>query len=703
MRFRLRFLLLCFVFSFAFLYGNEKIVVLPGTFQSVLGGNNWDPTGESTKMTTKNGEIYEFTTVLPAGSYEFKVAINETWEENYGQNGEPDGPNIKLIVKNSYTKLNFIFDYKTKKIEQEILGIVSADEFKKIAPIVKEETPMKENILLKTKEYIEKSPTETLFLFKAPVGAKIDFYIGESAQTLKKVIIDKENDGKGLVVGSLVSGKTYQYKIVSKYLGKTIESNIETYTKETLIKTENRPQWAKDAVFYEVFVRSFYDKTGDKIGDFAGLQEKLPYLKDLGVTGLWLMPINSSPSYHGYDVVDFKNLNKDYGTIEEFKSFLQEAEKNGIKVIMDFVLNHTSNNHPWFKEGAKDINSPYRDYYVWADAFDNTKKLGDWSQQTWHNYASSKYYGVFWGGMPDLNYRNPSVRKEIKDATKFWLDLGVDGFRLDASRYIDSNNDVTQLWWNDFNTYVKTINKDAFIVGENWDNSMDFVGQFMASMDSSFNFSFRDLIVNMAKGNEVNLIEELSLRDDIYSNYNKNFIDSLFIGNHDMARVASDLKGNIQSQKFALSILLTLPGTPFLYYGEEIGLLGTKPDENLREPMDWYKSAKGEGMTDMKVGKITYTKSNDGISVEEQSADKNSLLNFTKKLIKIRKDNPVIVNGTYKTLDLGYKINAYKISSDKESITIIHNSNNSPISYEKIKIDGLSTAIIKNGKDLLTE
>lgn len=696
-----------FLLNLVLIYGNDKIVILPGTFQSVLGGNNWDPSGTSTKMISKDGVTYELTTVLPAGNYEYKVAVNETWDENYGQNGEQDGSNMKLTVKDAYAEIYFTFNDKSKIITQKINGSVSSDKFVTAAP--KNELVITENVLVKTKDYIEKSPTETLFLFKTPVGAKIDFYIGEKGKSLKQVIKQSDSDGKGLVINNLTLGRVYNYKIVSTFLNQKLESPLETYTKETLVITKDRPEWAREAVFAEVFVRSFYDTNGDKVGDFAGLKEKLSYYKDLGITGLWLMPINSSPSYHGYDVTDYKNLNKEFGTINDFKELLDEAEKQGIKIIMDFVLNHTSSLHPWFKEAVKDKNSKYRDYFVWADPMDNTKKMGEWGQQVWHNKGTDKFYGVFYNGMPDLNYRNVNVRKEIKEATKFWLDLGIDGFRLDASKFLDTNNEVTQLWWNDFNTYVKSINKDAFIVGENWDTSMDFLGQFMASMDSSFNFNFKDLILSMAKGNNVNLMEEIDLRNEIYESYNKNFIDTLFIGNHDMTRVATELKNDIQKQKFAISILMTLLGTPFLYYGEELGQSGNRPDENLREPMDWYKDAVGLGMTDspLKNGKLVYTKANDGISVEEQEKDSNSLLNFTKKIIKIRNENPIIISGTYKKLNSETKVNAYEITKGNESLIIIHNSNSNSINFPtksgKIKVDAFGSAIIKNGENLLQQ
>lgn len=582
-----------------------------------------------------------------------------------------------------------------------------ADPFATAVKRTKNTSQMETNVLLKTNEYIEVSATETLFLFKSPKGAKVEFYISPKGERLEKVKEADEYDGKGFVIDGLEAGKEYDYRIVTKYNGLKLKSPVESYKKKALEKYTARPEWPRKSVFYEIFVRSYYDTNGDWKGDIKGLEEKIPYMKELGINALWLMPINSSPSYHGYDVTNYTEIEEDYGSIEDFEHFLKAAHNNGIKVVMDFVINHSSSEHPWFKKALKDKNSPYRDYYVWADEFDNLKESGDWGQKVWHGSEGNKYYGVFWGGMPDLNYRNVNLREEMKASAKFWLDKGVDGFRLDASKYIDTDSRVTHLWWNEFNSYIKSINKDSFIVGENWDTSMNYVGKFMESMDSSFNFNISDQILNMAKGSDVDLIDVLEKRDKIYSKYNENFIDTVFLRNHDMTRLSNELMNNTQKQKYAMTILMTIPATPFIYYGEELGQQGRKPDENLREPMDWYKGAKGEGMTGApsKYSKNLYTRANDGISLEEEEGDGNSIFEYTKKLLRIRKENPCIVDGVYEKLDAGYKMNAYKISNEDESITIVHNSNSKDM---KINIEGkeysvgsYSSLILKNGKNLL--
>lgn len=170
--------------------------------------------------------------------------------------------------------------------------------------------------------------------------------------------------------------------------------------------------WWRTAVFYEIFVRSFYDTDNDGIGDFNGIIQKLDYLESLGVTAIWLMPIHPSPSYHGYDVLDYYAVNPEYGTMDDFKTLLEEAHKRDIRIIIDLVLNHTSSQHPWFLEANSDPNSPYRDYYVWED---ESKGSG------WHKGKHGYYYGLFWGGMPDLNYNNPAVTGDMLNVTEYWL------------------------------------------------------------------------------------------------------------------------------------------------------------------------------------------------------------------------------------------------------------------------------------------
>jgi pullulanase/glycogen debranching enzyme len=245
--------------------------------------------------------------------------------------------------------------------------------------------------------------------------------------------------------------------------------------------------WWNDAVFYEVFVRSFQDSDGDGVGDINGLIERLDYLNDgdpetsddLGVTGIWLMPIMESPSYHGYDVVDYTMIDEEYGTEEDFRRLIEEANARGIKVIVDLVMNHTGRDHPWFQESL-DPDSAYRDWYVWAD--ENPGFRGPQGQRVWHAAGDDYYYGLFWDGMPDLNYENPDVTAEMYEITRYWLeDMGVDGFRLDAIKHMiedganQQNTPATHAWLAEFYTFYKGVNPDAFSVGEAWTGTQQVV------------------------------------------------------------------------------------------------------------------------------------------------------------------------------------------------------------------------------------
>ena len=358
--------------------------------------------------------------------------------------------------------------------------------------------------------------------------------------------------------------------------------------------------WWNKTVFYELFVRSFYDSDGDGIGDFNGIIQKLDYLNDgdpettddLGISGIWLMPINPSPSYHGYDVTDYLDVNPEYGTLEEFKKFLDEAHARGIKVIIDLVLNHTSTQHPWFVESSASTDNPYRDYYIWADPPPSYKS--PWGADVWHSIDTGSYYGIFWGGMPDLNYSNPAVTTEAQEIIRFWLeDVGVDGFRLDAIKHLiengemQENTEATHVWWEGFYDYYTSINPEAFTVGEAWTNTAEVVRYIGDEMNIAFEFDTAGAIITSARtetNRAVQSAHELVLESYPPHQY------ATFLTNHDQSRVMSELRRRDDRAKTAASLLLTGPGVPFLYYGEEIGQAGHKPDENIRTPMQWNRA-----------------------------------------------------------------------------------------------------------------
>ncbi len=553
---------------------------------------------------------------------------------------------------------------------------------KKVKPEIVQELE-----ILDENNYIDIDDSTVKFLFRAKKGDLVNFYLGTDETSLTMVQTEVLAGSRGILVDSLTPDTEYFYQIESVRGKESVKTEVLSLTKLGNTNNWKAAEWAKSAVFYEIFVRSFNDGNGDGIGDFKGLQNKIPYLKELGATALWLMPINQSPSYHGYDVIDYYDVEKDYGTKEDFQNLLKEAHDNGIKIIIDMVINHSSVEHPWFEDAVSDVNSEYRNYYDWADSTDNIKKSGPFGGNMWHKKSTGYYNGIFWSGMPDMNLRNVEVRQSFKDIASFWLDPngdgdfsdGVDGFRLDAAMHVDSEDkDVTHNWWQEFNTHVKGINPNALLVGENW-SSTNKMASFFSDLDASFNFSYANNIIQMAKGKNVKLLSVLEGIHRAYKKYSDDFIDATFITNHDQDRIASVVGGDVQKSKFAASLLLTLPGTPFLYYGEELGQLGKKPDDNIREPMDWYKEAAGDGMTTMTKGgfynSMAYTKSSDGISYEEQAGVDGSIFEHYKKLIQIRKDNPEFFSSeNYTKVDLLEDTYSYEVSVTDSKILVIHNN-----------------------------
>jgi len=438
-------------------------------------------------------------------------------------------------------------------------------------------------------------------------------------------------------------------------------------------------------VYYEIFVRSFYDTNGDGIGDISGVTAKLDYLKDLGIGGIWLMPINPSPSYHGYDVTDYYGIQPQYGTMEDFKKLLDEAHKRDIKVIMDLVVNHTSNEHPWFKAAASDKKSRYRDWYTWSKPDQTLASDGATGAQPWHKSGDDHYLGIFWEGMPDLNFDHPDVRKEMVKIGQYWLKQGVDGFRLDAAKHIyedfksqgnlPTTKEKNQAWWQEFRKGIEEVHPGAYLVGEVWDSTAK-IGPFLAqALDSCFNFDLSKTILSTVSSEKATDIAFNLER--IYSYYAKNsngaFVDAPFLTNHDMNRTMSEVKGNPDHAKMAASILLTLPGNPFLYYGEEIGMLGMKPDEQIREPMVWSTATAGGAEGQTKWEPLVYNKDMKQ-GVAEQVKDSESLYNHYKKLIQWRNAEPALHEGGIASYKFdNANVLAYQRLTAQAKVLVVHN------------------------------
>jgi alpha-amylase len=413
-------------------------------------------------------------------------------------------------------------------------------------------------------------------------------------------------------------------------------------------------RWWEDRVFYEIFVRSFADSDGDGIGDLRGLIDRLDHLNDgdaattddLGVTGIWLMPIAEATSYHGYDVIDYRTVDPDYGTLADLRELLAAARARDIRVVVDLVINHTSVDHPWFR-ASRDGGSPYDDWYIWSDV--DPGYPGPDGQPVWHRAGDRWYYGLFWSGMPDLNLRDSAVTKELESIAAFWLEeVGVDGFRLDAAKHLiedgpaQSDTPETRAWLAGFRAAVREVRPDALVLGEVWDTRL-VTSAYVAegALDLVFDFDLAGTIRGAVRlGDAGSLMAGLS---DLVERYPDGGV-APFLSNHDQNRIMSQLSGNGALARSAAAILLTVPGTPFLYYGEEIGMTGTKPDERIRTPYPWTGTPPGHGFTDG-VPWQPFGEGPETVNVAAQADDPGSLLSAYRRLIHLRNGHPALATG----------------------------------------------------------
>lgn len=444
--------------------------------------------------------------------------------------------------------------------------------------------------------------------------------------------------------------------------------------------------------YYEIFVYSFYDSDGDGIGDINGVIQKLDYIKDMGFNGVWLMPIMQSTTYHKYDVTDYYAIDKEYGTIEDFQMLLDECHKRDINVVIDFVINHSSSQHPWFQEACAYLRQlpdgqepdmeecPYVDYYH----FSNEKVNSDYYSVNGSNWY---YEGVFWSEMPDLNLESDALRTEIEDIARFWLDMGVDGFRMDAAMHFEENetafNTEVLNWLYEF---CKGINPDFYMVSEVWANKATIADYYASGTPSMFNFDVADTegkLIKAARGNykAANFVESMMGYQTDYADKNPEYIDAPFIANHDMGRVANGLMKDANDMKMACGLLMTMNGSPFVYYGEEIGMSSSgKKDENKRLPMIWSDT----DPTGMTVGPKDADQdiSSAFAGVEEQLRDPYSILNYYKRAIRLRNENPELARGQIQIVEELTDGNQAAIikTYDDSKIAIVYNTSDEPMS-----------------------
>ncbi len=486
------------------------------------------------------------------------------------------------------------------------------------------------------------------------------------------------------------------------------------------------PLWYKDALIYQLHVKAFLDSNANGIGDFKGLTEKLDYLQDLGVTALWLLPMYPSPfKDDGYDIANYLEIHPEYGTLQEFKSFLQEAHRRDLRVITELVVNHTSDQHPWFQEARRNPASPYRDYYVWSDTdkkfadtriiFTDTEK----SNWAWDPEAKMYYWHRFFSHQPDLNYDNPAVRREVIDVMKFWLDMGVDGLRADAVPYLVEREGTSCENLAETHTVLKEIRKavdeaypDRMLLAEANQWPVD-VRPYFGNGDEfhmAFHFPLMPRIFMAIKKEDRHPITEIMSQTPPIP---PNCQWGLFLRNHDeltLEMVTHDerdymyreyaadprMKINIgirrrlaplmdnDRRKIELlnSLLFTMPGTPIIYYGDELGMgdniyLGDR--NGVRTPMQWTGD-RNAGFSKADTAML-YSPLNvdpvygyQALNVEAQVRVPNSLLNWTKRMLAVRKRYKTFGRGTLEWIKPANRaILAYVRKYGGETLLMVHN------------------------------
>lgn len=425
--------------------------------------------------------------------------------------------------------------------------------------------------------------------------------------------------------------------------------------------------------WYQVFVYSFYDSNGDGIGDLAGVEQRLDYIQSMGFDGIWLSPIHPSDTYHKYNVRDYLDVDPQYGTLDDFDNLIYACRQRGLKVLLDFVINHTDLYHPWFTE--------HPEYYNTADTPGN----GNWAR-----LSDGRYYECqFWDHMPDLNLENPALRAEIEDVCAFWFDRGVDGFRLDAAKeYVTGNNtkNIEILDW--FARMVKRIKPDAYLVAEVWDTTANLYDYYQSGVDSFFDFPFAGSdgaiaqLMLRSDASIENYLNRVASVQQVIAAYNPYGSDAPFFTNHDMSRASGFLRRDPNLIKTAWGLSLTQPGDAFVYYGEEIGMSGSGKDENKRAPMFWTDDPQASGMTlgppDME------SQTNSFPPVTEQAGDPGSIYAYIMRAVRLRRIYPQIGRGSYEIIPVnaGKKIGAVRRIWLDSGIIIAYNVSDETVELE---------------------
>ena len=521
--------------------------------------------------------------------------------------------------------------------------------------------------------------------------------------------------GSVLIISTLLCG-----------CGKNAENNVENDTESGAENLDYNIDNTKTDTWYEIFVYSFCDSDGDGIGDLNGVDEKIGYLKELGISGIWLMPVCPSDSYHKYDVNDYEDIDPQYGTMEDFDKLVKDCHANGIRVITDLVVNHTGAHNKWFtgacdylkehpaidfaegeeasqsKDQTSDMYTDNGLRYVEYYNFSNEKKAG------YNKVEGTDYYyeSQFSPDMPDLNWNSQYVYNEIKSVMKFWTDHGVDGFRLDAAKeYYSGNSEENKKVLSWLENTAKELNPDAYLVAEVWDTFGTIQDYYSSGITSIFDYPFGNSDGQIVKtingaGNESRVEKyapNIEKAESAYRSSNPSFIDAPFLSNHDTGRISGFLNYNEDKMKLAGAMNLFMSGNSFIYYGEELGMSGSGNDPSKRAPMYWSDKS---GLTTPPPG-CTVQENKFG-SFDEQKNDESSIYNYYRKAISIKASCPEIAEGVStadKTLNKG------SISAVKKTMKTKDDGENSCVILYNIsdKEQTLELNLNENGLRLCAE
>ena len=431
--------------------------------------------------------------------------------------------------------------------------------------------------------------------------------------------------------------------------------------------------------YYQVWIGAFYDSDGDKSGDLPGIVEKLDYIndgdvnggEDLGADGIWLSPMMPSSTYHKYNVEDYFSIDPAFGTLDDFDKLIEECHKRGIVVVIDLVLNHAGAGHEYFQKACEELADGKEDGFA---RYFNFSKTQDSVYQ--HKVPNADYYyqGDFWDQMPDWNLSFDGTREYFDKVTKFWLDRGVDGFRLDAVKYFEDDHTDGEEFLKWFCDMARGYNPDVYIVGEDWDDvNSNVYRMYDSGVDSLFNFKFANASGDFSRashGTAADMCAALKKYDDNIKKHNENAINANFLTNHDMVRVFNNLDES--DNKMAAAMYMLAPGNSFTYYGEEIGMESVgNEDPFKRTAMIWDNDNLPVIVTDGTAG----ARKTELGGVAQQLPEEHSLLNTYRRLIKLRQQNPEIARGSIaEVCDFGeQKCGGYIIEYNGSRVLVIHN------------------------------